>query len=63
MIASDMVLRGSKKHCKQNTYPGSSINQGPIPQEAANHFHLPGTCRHVQSSFSTLQESKSVSVS
>lgn len=58
-----MVLRGRTKHCKQNTYPGSGINQGPVPQEAANHFHLPGTCRHVQCSFSTLRESKGISVS
>lgn len=57
-----MVLRGTKNHCKQNTYPGSGINQGPIPQEAANHFHLPSTCCHMQCSFSTLQKSKSISV-
>lgn len=61
--SATFLSKRKQKSYKQNTYPGSGINQGPVSQEATNYFHLPSTCCHVQRRFSTLQKSKKVSVS
>lgn len=61
--SATFLTKRKQKSYKQNTYPGSGINQGPVSQEATNYFHLPSTCCHVQRRFSTLQKSKKVSVS